>query len=114
MNAKRLRPRRSLRRGLRRIVGADAVLDDPGSLAAYSYDSSLQNASPDLVVFPKTTEHVAQIVKLLVAERVPYVARGAGTNLSGGSVPLEGGIVIALAGMKRILDIDTVLSTKGV
>ena len=109
MNARRLGrgPKRSLHRGLRRVVGANAVLDDPGSLAAYSYDSSLQSASPDLVVFPRTTEHVAQIVRLLAAARVPYVARGAGTNLSGGSIPLQGGAVIALAGMNKILDIDT-------
>jgi len=100
MNVKRLK------RSLRRIVGPKALLDDPGSLAAYSYDSSLQSATPDLVLFPQTTEQVAQMVRLLNSHDVPYVARGAGTNLSGGSIPLKGGAVIALARMKRILSID--------
>jgi glycolate oxidase subunit GlcD len=101
MNPKRLK------RSLRSIVGPKAVLDDPGSLAAYSYDSSLQIASPDFVLFPQTTEQIAQIVTLLASEGVPYVARGAGTNLSGGSIPVRGGAVIALARMKRIISIDT-------
>ena len=100
MNVKRLK------RSLRHIVGPKSVLDDPGSLTAYSYDSSLQTASPDFVLFPQTTEQVAQIIGLLASEGIPYVARGAGTNLSGGSIPLKGGVVIALARMKRILSID--------
>ncbi len=100
MNAKRLK------RDLRRIVGPKAILNDPAGLAAYSYDSSLQTAVPDLVVFPDTTEQVARIVRLLKREGVPYVARGAGTNLSGGSIPLRGGAVIALARMRKIHDID--------
>ena len=99
MNTKRVK------RGLRHIVGPKSVLDDPASLTAYSYDSSLQSASPDLVIFPQTTDHVAEVVKLLVGEGIPYVARGAGTNLSGGSIPLRGGAVIVLARMKRILSI---------
>ena len=100
MNTKRLK------RSLRHIVGLKSVLDDPGSLTAYSYDSSLQTASPDFVLFPQTTEQVAQTIGLLASEGIPYVARGAGTNLSGGSIPLKGGVVIALARMKRILSID--------
>ena len=100
MNLKRLK------RSLRRVVGPKAFLDDPASLAAYSYDSSLQTAAPDFVLFPGSTEHVAQIVTLLRDAGVPYVARGAGTNLSGGSIPVKGGAVIALARMRRILSID--------
>ena len=100
MNLKRLKRR------LRRVVGPKAFLDDPASLAAYSYDSSLQTAAPDFVLFPGSTEHVAQIVTLLRDAGVPYVARGAGTNLSGGSIPVKGGAVIALARMRRILSID--------
>jgi glycolate oxidase subunit GlcD len=100
MNARRLT------RSLRRIVGPHACRDDPASLAAYAYDSSLQTATPELVVFPRTTNEVAQIVRLFHREKAPYVARGAGTNLSGGSVPLGGGAVIVLAGMKRIVEID--------
>ena len=100
MKAKRLR------RSLRRIVGPQSFLDDPASLAAYAYDSSVRTATPDFVLFPQTTEQVAQIVRRLHGEGVPYVARGAGTNLSGGSIAAEGGAVIALTRMKRIIGID--------
>ena len=96
---------RRLKRGLRRIVGPEGILDDPASLSAYAYDSSLQTGTPEVVVFPQTTEHVAGVVKLLNEQAVPFVARGAGTNLSGGSVPLKGGAVIALSRMKRVLGI---------
>lgn len=100
MNIKRLR------RSLRRIVGPHSFLDDPASLASYAYDSSVQSAKPDFVLFPQSTMQVAQIVRLLCNEGVPYVARGAGTNLSGGSVAARGGAVIALTRMKKIICID--------
>ncbi|MBI5119066.1 FAD-binding protein [Candidatus Poribacteria bacterium] len=100
MNAKQLK------RNLRRIVGPHAFLDDPASLAVYSYDASLQAARPDFVLLPQTTQQVADTVSLLYKERIPYVARGAGTNLSGGSIAAKGGAVIALTRMKRILSIE--------
>ncbi|MBI4831605.1 MAG: FAD-binding protein [Candidatus Lindowbacteria bacterium] len=95
-----------LKRTLRRIVGPQSFLDDPASLAVYAYDSSLQTARPDFVLLPETTQQVAEAVRLLHSEGIPYVARGAGTNLSGGSIPLSGGAVIALTRMKRILAIE--------
>ncbi len=97
---------RWLKRSLRGIVGSQSVLDDAAGLAAYAYDSSLHSATPDLVLLPQTSDQVAQIVKLLHREGVPYVARGAGTNLSGGSIATVGGAVLALGGMKRILSIE--------
>lgn len=100
MNAKRLK------RSLRRIVGPNAFIDDPAGLASYSYDSSLQTAKPDFALFPQTTGQVAEIVKRLCRENIPYVARGAGTNLSGGSIPLKGGAVIALTRMKNIISVE--------
>ncbi|RJP68535.1 MAG: FAD-binding oxidoreductase [Candidatus Abyssobacteria bacterium SURF_17] len=95
-----------LKQKFRRIVGADAFLDNPAATATYSYDSSLLTARPDFVLFPQTAEQVAQVVTLLFRERIPYLARGAGTNLSGGSIPLKGGAVISLTRMKRILSIE--------
>ncbi|GAB4331073.1 MAG: FAD-binding oxidoreductase [Candidatus Abyssubacteria bacterium] len=95
-----------LKRILRRIVGPNALFDDPATLALYSYDSSLQTGAPQLVALPRTTAQVADVVKTLCTERIPYVARGAGTNLSGGSTAARGGVIIELARMKQILGID--------
>lgn len=62
---------------------------------------------PSAVVLPRTTEQVQAIVRLCHRDRVPFVSRGSGTGLSGGALPVEGGIVISLARMNRILDVDT-------
>src|SRR5262249_59167073 len=61
---------------------------------------------PDVVVFPKRTEQVAQVVRLANEYRIPFLPRGAGTGLSGGALAVEGGIVIELQRMNRILSID--------
>lgn len=61
---------------------------------------------PSAVVLPRTTEQVQAIVRLCHSDRVPFVSRGSGTGLSGGALPVEGGIVISLARMNRILDVD--------
>ncbi len=72
----------------------------------YEYDALSSLRQPDAVVFPTTTEHVVEIVKLAAREKVPVVARGAGTGLSGGAVTTEGGILVAFSRMKKILEID--------
>jgi glycolate oxidase len=72
----------------------------------YEYDGSVEKARPDAVVFPSTTEHVSQIVKLATKYNAPIVGRGAGTGLSGGALARSGGIVIVFARMNRILEID--------
>jgi glycolate oxidase len=91
---------------LRKIVGRDAVLDRPEDLMLYEYDAGVRKRVPAAVVFPQTTEHVSQIMKLATSAGFPVVARGAGTGLSGGSISPEGGVVIAFARMKRILEVD--------
>ncbi len=93
-------------RALEKIVGRQNVLTKPADLLLYSYDSSTAEGRPDAVVFPESTEEVARIVKLCAERRIPFVPRGAGTNLSGGSVPLKGGVVIVLSRMNRVLEID--------
>src|SRR5207249_6557380 len=60
----------------------------------------------DLVVFPRTTEQVAQVVRLANEYRIPFLPRGAGTGLSGGALAVAGGVVIELQRMNRILSID--------
>ena len=93
-------------RDLTRLVGPDAVLWRPEDLMLYEYDALSSLGQPDAVVFPTTTEQVVGIVKLAAREKVPVVARGAGTGLSGGAVIIRGGILVAFSRMKRILEID--------
>ena len=93
-------------RKLRRIVGADAVLDRAEDLMLYEYDGSLARGFPQFVVFPQSTQQVSEIVKLANRDGLAIVPRGAGTGLSGGSIARRGGIVLAFARMNRILEID--------
>src|SRR5262245_45726408 len=98
---------RVLRRQLEALVGAGGVLSDPDELLVYESDGlTLFRALADFVVFPRSAEHVAAIVRLANREGLPFVARGAGTGLSGGCLPAEGGIVISLMRMNRVLEID--------
>ncbi len=86
---------------------AGELLTREAELLSYSYDASLDRGRPDGVVIARTTEDVRRAVLWCVERGVPYIARGAGTNLSGGCVALRGGVIIALAGLNRILAIDT-------
>src|SRR5467141_1681768 len=99
--------KRSLRRELEAIVGRDGVLSDPEELLVYESDGlTLFRALADFVVFPRSAEDVSPIVKLANREALPFVARGAGTGLSGGCLPAEGGLVISLMRMNRVLEVD--------
>lgn len=93
-------------RGLEEIVGADNVLWKDYDLMLYEYDASIDKARPVAVVFPTRAEQVAATVALCNSEKLPYVARGAGTGLSGGSLPVEGGVLIVFSKLDRILEID--------
>lgn len=94
------------REALQRIVGSQNVLWKDVDLAVYEYDAGLGRGKPGFVAFAHNAEQVAQIVKFLYQEGISYVARGSGTNLSGGTVPLNGAVVIELSRMNRILEID--------
>jgi glycolate oxidase len=99
--------RRRLRAAFQAIVGVDAVVTDPSELLVYESDGlTIFRAEADVIVFPRSTDEVAACVKLANAEGLPFVARGAGTGLAGGCLPTEGGLVIALTRMTRILEID--------
>jgi len=93
-------------RDLFQIVGKEGVLWQPDDLLLYAYDGLSTAGEPDAVVFPTTTEQVVGIVKLAASRRVPVVARGAGTGLSGGSIAIRGGIVMGFSRMNKILEID--------
>ena len=91
---------------LKSAVGPERVVNDQASLAAYEYDASLARSRPEFVVFPETTREVSDVVKIARAWRMPVLARGAGTGLSGGAVPVSGGVVMCFARMNRIIEID--------
>jgi glycolate oxidase len=98
--------RKKLAAELSQVVGVESVFQEPEDLAAYQYDAYLSRAMPDLVVFPTTTEQVSEVLKIASREKAPFVARGAGTGISGGAIPVKGGIVIALSRMNKILEVD--------
>ena len=83
-------------RELSNLLGARYVLHSPYDLMLYEYDASIDRSTPDIVVMPASTEDVAAIVKIAASYAVPVVPRGAGTGLSGGAIPIYGGIVIAV------------------
>jgi glycolate oxidase subunit GlcD len=92
---------------LRRFLDASRVVEDETELLVYECDGlPLFKNRPDIVVFPQTTEEVAQIVRVANEYGIPFLPRGAGTGLSGGALAVEGGIVIELQRMNRILSVD--------
>ena len=89
------------------IVGRDAVLTEAEDLIPYSFDGTAAlKQRPEAVAFPRTAAQVAECVRLALSAGVPIVTRGSGTGLSGGSVPSPGSLVLCLAQMNRILDVD--------
>ncbi len=89
------------------IAGKEAVLFSSADLASYSYDGSCNwQATPEAVVFPTRTEQVSDIMKLANNNEIPVTMRGAGTCLSGGPVPIQGGIVVCTSRMNKIIEID--------
>ena len=99
--------KRSLRRELEGLLGQGGVLSEPEELLVYESDGlTLFRALADFVVFPTSVEQVSAVVRLANRESLPFVARGAGTGLSGGCLPAEGGLVISLMRMNRVLEVD--------
>lgn len=98
--------RRDLIRALEAAVGAKYVLWRPEDLAVYAFDGTIEKSTPHAVVLPDGAEEVAKVVLACNALGVPITPRGAGTGLSGGSVPAKRGVVIATGRMRRVLEID--------
>src|SRR3954451_8217181 len=100
-------PPKDLFQHLAEIVGRRSVLTEDAQLRTYECDGLTNfRVVPGAVVLPSTAEQVQAIVRLCHRERVPFVARGSETGLSGGALPVEGGIVISLARLNRILEVD--------
>jgi glycolate oxidase subunit GlcD len=97
----------TLSKQLRAIVGDEAVRAEPDELLVYECDGLPQHKHlPRAVVFPNSTAQVSEILALLAREQVPFTPRGAGTGLSGGALAMDQGVVIELARMRQILEID--------
>jgi glycolate oxidase len=92
---------------LRDVVGERYAFADPYEMRLYQYDASPETALPDIVVIPASPEEVARIVKICADARVPITPRSGASSLAGGTVPVQGGVVITFARMDRILEIDT-------
>jgi glycolate dehydrogenase FAD-linked subunit len=92
---------------LHRIVGDDGVFSDPLEVLTYECDALTHlRVAPAAVVVPSSAAQVQEVVRLCAREQVPFVARGHGTGLSGGALPVEGGIVVALSRLNRVLEVD--------
>lgn len=98
--------KKELIRKMESIVGKGNVVHSHTGLLVYEYDASLHRGLPDAVAFATSTEQVSRLVKLANSANIPFLPRGSGTNLSGGTVPTKGGIVIELSRMNHILEID--------
>src|SRR5262244_3065691 len=91
---------------LRAIVGERYVLIEREDVIVYEQDGSIFQVMPEIVVLPADVEQVSAVVKAAQRANVPIIPRGSGTGLAGGAVPAEGGIVLSLARLNRILKID--------
>jgi len=96
-----------VKRELQAIVGEKWYKDDQEALVTHSYDGTpMLQSLPDGVIYPESTAQVSEIMKVLNRARVPLVSRGSGTNLCGGTVPVQGGVVMVMHRMNRILEVD--------
>ncbi|BCJ87712.1 glycolate oxidase subunit GlcD [Effusibacillus dendaii] len=93
-------------RELKEMLSDDRVLDSLDERYSYSFDASFGTFLPDVAVFPVTTEEVVNVIKLANREKIPVTPRGGGTSLSGGPLPVAGGIALVMTRMNRLLEID--------
>lgn len=91
---------------LKKIVGRERLFADPEELSCYSYDGSARQFLPDAVIFPQSAQEISAILRLANEHGFPVVPRGAGSGMTGGSLPVRGGLVLATSRMNRILEID--------
>jgi glycolate oxidase len=98
--------RDALIRELRQVTGESYVLVEKEDVIVYEQDGSIFQVMPEIVVLPGDVEQVSAVIKAAKGANVPIVPRGSGTGLAGGAVPAEGGIILSLARLNRILKID--------
>jgi glycolate oxidase len=99
---------RTLHSRLSQIVGSDGIVDGRDSLVVYECDGyTLERAAPELVILPRTPAQVAAVLRTLADEHVPFVPRGAGTGLSGGTLPVGAPVMLCTSRLTAIESIDT-------
>ncbi len=98
--------RDALVRELRRIVGREHVLVEPEDVIVYERDASILQAMPEIVVLPADAREVGEVVRAARRAGAPVIPRGSGTGLAGGAVPAEGGVVLCLTRLNRLLEVD--------
>ncbi len=91
---------------IEKIVGKEGYSIEPAVCYTYGFDASIFHNTPEMVVQPRTTEQVSEIMKVAYANKIPVTPRGAGTGLCGSAVPIKGGIVMAMQRMNRITNIS--------
>ena len=97
----------SLISDLRATLGRENVLSASSELAVYDCDAfTIERRRPDAVVLPRSTRQVAEVVRLCQRHAAPVIARGAGTSLAGGCLPADGGVVVMLTRMNRVVQLD--------
>jgi glycolate oxidase len=107
MSAPELSP--AVLRKLQNIVGSDAVLTGRDQLLVYECDAyTLEKRLPHAVVLPRSTEEAAAVVRLCARENLPIIPRGAGTSLSGTILAVDGGIMLTMARMNKVLNVDPI------
>lgn len=94
-------------KALEKIVGPEYITDRETDLECYAYDATQIQARPEAVIFPGNTREISEILKFANTYALPVVPRGAGSGMSGGSVPIQGGLVLVLLRLNRIKAIDT-------
>ncbi len=92
---------------MRDILGDEGVIHEHEQLRTYECDGLMEyRVIPDLVVLPESAEQVQRVVRLCYEEGIPFVARGSGTGLSGGALPVKSGLLIVMSRMKKVLEVD--------
>ncbi|MCD4743320.1 MAG: FAD-binding protein, partial [Desulfobacteraceae bacterium] len=92
---------------LQKILGKNGIKSNKEELVCYSYDATGKSYLPDAVVFPSSEDQISQILKFASQELFPVTPRGSGSGMTGGSVPVQGGVVMVLNRLDRIIEIDS-------
>ncbi len=92
---------------LRSIVGPANILTGKADLLCYGYDATIVEHLPEAVIYPHSVEEISQVMQFANRELIPVTPRGAGSGLSGGSVPTEGGLVMVITDLNRIKEVNT-------
>lgn len=95
-------------KSLRQIIAQHQLIIDPAEMYVYEMDAAFERGKPDAVVFPKSAEEISRMVRWAADHKIPIVARGAGTGLSGGAVAEHGGIILEFSNFNRVEELDTI------